>query len=135
MEHLSSEPIFLAQDPVDPPIDDRVARDLRYELPPSKGNRKLLNYAINHIFVPPRLPNRADGTPKLEAALLGLIRDLAQTFTSSLKPESTPRVGWEIISKMLSASAKLYEDELTDDSINDALALMKPGGSILFNGD
>ena len=127
MEHEHPSP-----EPVDPPIDNQVTRDLRYELPPAKGNRKLLNYAINHIFVPPRLPNKADGTPKLEAALLGLVRDLATTFTSSLEPESTPRIGWEIISKMLSTSAELYEDELTDDSINAALASMEPGGLILF---
>ena len=135
MEHPSSEPVFLAQDLVDPPIDNRATSDLRFELPPSKGNKKFLNYAINHIFVPPRLPNKADGTPNLEASLLGLVRDLARAFTSSLEPESTPCVGWEIVSKMLSTSAELYEDELTEDSINAALASMEPGGSILFNGD
>jgi hypothetical protein len=134
MEPLSSEPILLAPDPIDPANDDPVSVDLQIELPPSKGNRKLLNYVINHIFVPPRLPNKADGTPKLEAALLGLVRDLAREFTSCLEPESAPRVGWEIISKMLSTSAELYEDEVTEDSIYAALASMEPGGSILFNG-
>ncbi len=135
MEYPSSEPILLAPDSMDPPVDNPVTKDLRFELPPSKGNRKLLKYVFNHIFVPPRLPNRADSTPRLEAALLGLVRDLARAFTSCLEPESTPRVGWEIISKMLSTSAELYQDELTEDSINSALASMEPGGSILFNGN
>lgn len=102
-------------------------------LPPSQCNIELLDYAINHIFVPPRLPSRADGNPRLEASLLRLISDLAGAFTSRLEPESAPRVGWDIISKMLMASAKLHEDELTDKSINNALASMKPGGSTFLN--
>jgi len=134
MERPSSEPISPAPDAIDLSNDNQVSRDLQFELPPSKGNRKFLNYVINHIFVPPKLPNRADGNPKLEAALLGLVRDLARRFTNCLKPESAPRVGWEIISKMLSTSAELYEDELTEDSIYTALSSMEPGGSILLNG-
>jgi len=123
--------MLLALDPIDPPDDNPVSRDLQFELPPSEDNREFLNYVTNHIFVPPRLPNRADGTPKLEGALLSLVRDLARRFTNCLKPESAPRVGWEIISKMLSTSAELYEDELTEDSIYAALSSMEPGGSIL----
>ena len=134
MEHPGSEPILLASDPVEPPNDNQVLKNLQFELPPSKSNKKFLNYVINHIFVPPRLPNSADGTPKLEAALLGLVRDLARGFTDCLELESASRVGWEIISKMLSTSAELYEDELTESSIHAALASMEPGGSILING-
>ena len=135
MEHPDSEPILLAPDPVDPPTDNPVLKDLQFELPPSKSNKKFLNYVINHVFVPPRLPNSADGTPKLEAALLGLVRDLARVFTDRLEFDSAPRAGWEIISKMLSTSAELYEDELTEGSIRAALDSMEPGGSILINGN
>ena len=134
MESPTSEPMLLALDPIDTPNDNPVSRDLQFELPPSEDNREFLNYVTNHIFVPPRLPNRADGTPKLEGALLGLVRDLARCFTNCLKPESAPRGGWEIISKMLSTSAELYEDELTEDSIYAALSSMEPGGLILLNG-
>ena len=133
MEHLSSEPILLAPDSIDPPIENPVTKDLyNFQIQPSKSNRKILKYVINHIFVPPRLPNRADGTPTLEAALLSLVSDLARAFTSRLESKSTPRVGWEVISKMLSTAAELHEDELTEDSINAALTSMEPGGSILI---
>ena len=135
MEHPGSEPILLAPDPVDPPNDNPVLKDLQFELPPSKSNKKFLNYVINHIFVPPKLPNSADGTPKLEAALLRLVRDLARVFTNCLELESASHVGWEIISKMLSTSAELYKDELTEGSIRAALDSMEPGGSILINGN
>lgn len=132
MEHPSSEPILPAPDSIDPPIENPVTKDLYFRIQPSKSNKQILNYVINHIFVPPRLPNKADGTPTLEAALLSLVSDLARAFTNRLEHESTPRVGWEIISKMLSTLAELHEDELTEDSINAALASMEPGGSILF---
>jgi len=129
MEHPDSAPLLALDGPNDIPL----LRDLEFELPPSKSNTKLLDYAINHVFVPPRLPNRADGTPKLEAALLRLVRDLARAFTGRLEPGSTPHAGWEVISKMLTAFAELHEDELTENSIDAALASMGPGGSILFS--
>jgi hypothetical protein len=132
MEHPGPEPL-LALGPIDGPNNPDTS-NLELELPSSKGNKKLINYAINHIFVPPRLPNKADGTPKLETALLSLVRDLAWAFTGCIEPGSAPRVGWEIISKMLSAFAELHEDGLTEDSISAALASMEPGGSIVFSG-
>ena len=131
MEHPDPGPLDVLE-PIDGPT--AASRHAAFDLQPSKANTKLLEYAINHIFVPPRLPNRADGTPKLEAALLRLVRDLARAFTNRLEPGSAPHVGWEMISKMLSSSAELHEDELTADSINAALASMEPGGSILFRG-
>jgi hypothetical protein len=42
----------------------------------------LLDYAINHIFLPPRLPNASDHSPHLEAGLIALVREFAGDFAS-----------------------------------------------------
>lgn len=117
MEHPDSGP-------TDGPNDISVLRDLEFELLCSKGNTKLLNYAINHIFVPLKLPNRADGTPRLEAALLRLVRDLVWPSPVVSSPRVLPM-----------PNGRLYEDELTENSIETALAPVELGGSILFNGN
>ena len=44
---------------------------------------KLLDYAINHIFLPPRLPNASDSSYGLEAGLTALVREVVDDFAES----------------------------------------------------
>ena len=109
-----------------------IPRSLRFNTTPSEDKAELLEYAINHIFVPPRLPNRADGSPQLESALLGLVRDCAASFKDHLQPGGDAHSSWELISTMLAASIKLHEGELTEDSVKAAITSMAPGGEMAF---
>ena len=98
----------------------------------SQDEVELLDYAINHIFVPPKLPNRADGNPQLESALLGLVRDYAASFKDRLQQGSDARSAWESICTMLAASTKLHEGGLTEGSVKTAITSMVPGGEMAF---
>jgi hypothetical protein len=95
---------------------------------PSKDEAEVLDYAIKHVFVPPRLPNGTDNSPQLESALLGFVRERAESFKDRLEPGSDAHAGWDMICRMLAAAAALHEAELTEDSIETALAAMAPGG-------
>ena len=105
-----------------------TSKSLRLNPTPSEDEVELLEYAINHIFVPPRLPNRADSNPQLESALLALVTGRAASFKDRLQPGGDAHSAWEVICTMLAASAKLHEGELTEDSVKTAITSMAPGG-------
>jgi len=111
-----------------------IPKSLRFNTTPSKDKVKLLEYAIKHIFVPPRLPSRTDSNPQLESALLGLICDCAASFKDHLELGSDARAAWELICTMLTAFAKLHDGELTEDSVKTALSSMAPGGEMAMAG-
>jgi len=127
----SSEPV-LTLAPDAPEVLQRILpKTLRFNTSPSKHKVKLLDYAIKHIFVPPKLPNRADGTPQLENALLGLVRDCAESFKDNPEPGSDAHAGWEIICTMLANAIKVHDGELTEDVVNKVISSMAPGGELL----
>jgi hypothetical protein len=101
---------------------------------PPKDEAEVLDYIIKHVFVPPRLPTGTDNSPQLETALLGFVRERAESFKDRLEPGSYAHAGWYRICRMLAASATLHEAELTEDSVKTALAAMAPGGEIFFAG-
>ena len=107
-----------------------IPKSLQFNPTPSKDEVELLEYAIKHIFLPPRLPSRADSNPQLESALLGLVRDCAASFKDHLQPGSDAHSAWEVIYTMLAASTKLHEGELTEDSVKTAITSMAPGGEM-----
>ena len=107
-----------------------LPKALRFNTKPSVDKVELLDYAIKHIFVPPRLPNRADGTPQLENALVGLVRDCAESFKDNLEPGSDAHAGWEIICTMLATAIKVHDGGLTEDVVNKTISSMVPGGEI-----
>jgi len=111
-----------------------MPKSLRFNTTPSKDKVELLDYAVKHVFVPPRLPNRADRNPQLESALLGLISDCAASFKDHLELGSDTRAAWELICTMLAAFAKLHDGELTEDSVKTALSSMAPGGEMAMAG-
>ena len=107
-----------------------IPKSLRFNATSSEDKAELLDYAIKHIFAPPRLPNRADGNPQLESALLGLVRDCAASFKDRLQQGSDAHSVWKSICTMLAASKKLHEGELTEDSVKTAVTSMTPGGEM-----
>jgi hypothetical protein len=124
-----------APDTPDVQVEFSIPKALRFNsTKPSEDKAKLLHYAIKHIFVPPRLPSRADSTPQVESALTGLVRDCAESFKGHLEPESDAQAGWEVICKMLATAAKLHDGELTVDSVKTAITSMAPGGEKDFAG-
>jgi len=107
-----------------------LPKALRFNTNPSKDKVELLDYAIKHIFVPPRLPNGVDSTSQLENALLGLVGDCAESFKDNLEPGSDAHAGWEIICTMLATFIKVHDGELTEDVVNEAVSSMAPGGEL-----
>jgi len=125
---------LLAPDRLDALPRISTPRALRFNTAPSKRQVELLDYAIKHVFVPPRLPNRADSTPQLESALFSLVKDCAESFKDCLEPASDSRAAWVIICTMLAASMKLYDGELTKDSVKTAISSTAPGGEMALAG-
>ena len=121
---------LLAPGPPDALRRNSTLKSLRFNATPSKDRVERLDYAIKHIFVPPRLPSRADTTPQLESALFSLVRDSAESFKDCLEPGSDARAAWEMICTMLAASMKLYDGELTEDSVQRAISSRAPGGEM-----
>jgi len=129
MENRDSVPLP-ALDTPNAPQKIAIPKGFRFNTTPSKVEVELLDYAIKHVFVPPRLPNRADGTPQLESALLGLVKDCAESFKDRLDPGSDAYTGWDMICTMLATSAKLHDGELTEDSVKTAISSIAPGSKI-----
>jgi hypothetical protein len=130
MEHFNFG-LLLAEDGPDvPEAPDAipVPKSLRFTFSPWEYQVNLLSYAINHLFVPPGLPNQPEVTQRLESALSGLVRDCAQSFTRRLESRSDARAGWKIVCTMLTSFTKLYSRGLTEDSVETALASMALGG-------
>ena len=125
---------LLAPDPPDALQRVETPKALQFDIAPSKDQVELLDYAIKHTFVPPRLPNRGDGTPQLETALFSLVSDCAETFKDCLEPDSDTRAAWEVICTMLAASMRLYDGELTEDSVYKAIRSTAPGGEMALAG-
>jgi hypothetical protein len=133
MEHFDFGPLLAGDEPDVPEAPDAipVPKALRFTFSPWRYQVNLLSYAIKHLFVPPELPNELDVNQHLESALLGVLRDCAQSFTRRLESGSDARAGWQIICTMLTSFTKLYSGGLTEDSVETALASMTPGGENL----
>ena len=129
---IPDPPSWFASDTPDAMQGILIPKSLRFDTTPSKDQVELLDYAIKHVFVPPRLPSRADGNPQLESALLGLVRDYAASFKDRLQQGSDARSAWESICTMLAASTKLHEGGLTEGSVKTAITSMVPGGEMAF---
>lgn len=51
-----------------------------------------VDFHINHIFLPPKLPQANDGDPRLENVLLRLVADAADTFANLVPDDQQPAV-------------------------------------------
>ncbi len=81
----------------------------------------LLNYIINHVFLPPILPQEDDRDEKHESGLCSILLECAQRYQSHLDENGQQK--WSHILKMLqnfelslrmSLSLKLVYDQFSD---------------------
>ena len=90
-----------------------------------------LLYIVNHVFLPPALPSKSDRTPEHEASLIRVFKDCAETFASRFKLQSHPRRAWDVISRMLAATALLHERGIVEkDQLAELIRKMKVGGEL-----
>jgi hypothetical protein len=88
-----------------------------------------LTFIINHVFLHPKLPSKSDCTPEHEASLLRVFKDLAETFTGDLKPQSHSRRAWGVITQMLASTTLLHDrGTVENDLLEEHIASMNVGG-------
>lgn len=88
-----------------------------------------INYFINHIFLPPRLPHADDLEMKKEHALCCLIQQIAETYQKYLPFKE--RLRWDPIIRMLKNLANSQEfNEIPARHISQCMKEMKRGGEI-----
>lgn len=86
----------------------------------------LLNYAINHIFLPPRLPNASDHSPHLEAGIIALVREFADSF---VQPEDVRSTGWVTVTKMLASMSRVHDGRaMSEKTVAEEIKAMGCGG-------
>ena len=89
-----------------------------------------LEYIINHVVLPPRLPQQAEPdefVAKAEEALLSEVLSVLRPFLQQSTAQF--KAPWSIVQKMLSCcvTAKLLGD-LSEELLTEAMLTMEPGG-------
>ncbi|KAJ7272609.1 hypothetical protein B0H12DRAFT_1007977 [Mycena haematopus] len=77
-------------------------------------NQKQLGYAINHLFLPPKLPQKADTDVELERSLLEHIVNCVQTFCEGLRRDnvdSAVQTCWGLLQRTLDNFADIHGSE------------------------
>ena len=88
-----------------------------------------LVFVINHLFLPPALPNESDRTPEHEASLIRIFKDCAETFAHHFEPQSNSRCAWDVITRMFAATALLHDrGTVEEDQLEKQIGDMGVGG-------
>jgi hypothetical protein len=88
-----------------------------------------LPFIINHVFLPPDLPNKSDRTPEHEATLIRVFKDCAEKFACHFEPQSHSRRAWDVITRMLASAALLHDRGIVEeDQLDKQIADMEVGG-------
>jgi len=88
-----------------------------------------LVFIINHVFLPPELPSKSDRTPEHEVSLIRVFKDCAEKFSHQFEDQSKSRRAWDVISRMLAATALLHDRGIVEeDHLDEQIAGMKVGG-------
>lgn len=89
--------------------------------------QETLEFIINHVFLPPKLPQKADeGTGGGNAMLLKLIQHAAETYTRRITMETL----WKPVVEMLKNLCELESsDSHSASTFSNAVRSMKTGGS------
>ncbi|KAL8894541.1 MAG: hypothetical protein Q9192_004234 [Flavoplaca navasiana] len=95
-------------------------------------SRAELQYMINHVVLPPKLPDRPEPEDFVEATektLLDELHSVLRRFVEQCTPEVKP--AWVTVQRMLSrcANAKIRND-LSEESLTEAISDMRPGDSL-----
>lgn len=91
-----------------------------------------LQYMINHVVLPPKLPDRPeleDFVEATEKTLLNELLSVLRRFVQKCTPEVKP--AWITVQRMLSrcANAKILND-LSEKLLTEAISDMSPGGKL-----
>ncbi|KAL9640124.1 MAG: hypothetical protein Q9204_000841 [Flavoplaca sp. TL-2023a] len=100
-------------------------------------SRAELQYMINHVVLPPKLPDRPEPEDFVEATektLLDEIQSVLRRFVEQCTPEVKP--AWITVQRMLSrcANAKIRND-LSEKTLTEAISDMRPGATGLSQPD
>ena len=97
-----------------------------FETMSTDDRENLLHYAINHIFLPPRLPNASDHSPHLEAGIIALVREFADKFVQSGNVQSTD---WVAVKKMLGSMSRVHDGRaMSEKTVSKEIEALKCGG-------
>jgi hypothetical protein len=96
---------------------------------------KDLKYIINHVFLPPKLPQKCDSdTHRKDSLLLDYVTKASKSFADTLAipvtdPPSSELKVWTIIQKTLKVMGRLYADGgIVRDELKAALQRMDING-------
>lgn len=88
-----------------------------------------LAFIVNHVFLPPKLPNCSDCTPEHEASLIHVFKESAEMFASHLGPQSNSRRAWDVVTRMLASMASLHDLGIVEeDQLDESMDNMDAGG-------
>jgi hypothetical protein len=91
-------------------------------------NKLNLNYIINHIFFPPKLPQEDDHSHENDRALCLVLLDSARIYQDSLS--MAEQIRWDPMIKLLQNLYDFHELEiLSKDHVKKAMERMRPGGT------
>ena len=97
-----------------------------FETMSTDEKKNLLDYAINHIFLPPRLPNASDHSPNLEAGLIALVLEFADKFVQAEDAQSTD---WVTVTKMLASMSRVHDGKaMSKHTVAAEIEAMRCGG-------
>ena len=108
------------------PISASMAMLKCFETMSTDDKENLLDYAINHIFLPPRLPNASDHSPNLEAGLIALVREFADQFDQDKDAQSTD---WVTVTSMLASMSRVHDGRaMSEHTVAKEIESMRCGG-------
>ena len=87
-----------------------------------------LDFVVNHVFLPPRLPNGGDGDLwEKELSLLRLVQSLAKQFARQATPESSTQ--WQPVLTMLQTWIDVNRfGDISKESLDTALKDLQANG-------
>ena len=100
--------------------------------PNQEANRNL-QYVIDHVFLPPKLPKKHDkDSNKLQHELSKIVLASAKTYASFLSPQE--RIQWGPILRMLTKIEAAYDSPaLSDFQVKSCIDRMRNGGAYIAN--
>ena len=96
----------------------------------------VLTYIVNHVFMPPALPQADDRDISHDAALCHAVLDCARRYRSHFLNDVHKLRKWDAIIKMLQNFEETLDDTLDSTKVYKQLSSMEIGGTsdIFFLG-
>ena len=96
-----------------------------------------LPYIINHVFLPPKLPQKDDSSPSRDAALAETLLEGLKAFHDLLPTQQQPQ--WSPLIRMIYQVLSMRDSQggMATECVGDALEAMIDGGtrkSLLWMG-